>query len=278
MPISLTAIELRAFDGCTSLEIANLSLPNLETLESRAFDGVKITKISNLGKITAINSSNQDCANLGDKSVLKEIILPNTIKTIGNYTFKGYKALETITIETGASGISVGNSAFGGLSSLVNFNVDLAAFVSLGFEAFRDITIWDEVTFPNVTTINSRAFIGSSVSKIKLPSVETMPDASNYEGIFSYCPNLVLVDIGANCTSIGWQSLGRYIGNSSNNITIIIRAITPPSLGGPLMGTDGNHATIGKVYVPDNSVDAYKAATNWSTYADRIKPLSEYVE
>ena len=253
---------MRAFQGCTSLEIANLSLPNLETLESIAFDGVKITKISNLGKITAINPSNQDTANIGDKSTLKEITLPNTIKTIGNYTFKDYKALETITIESGASGISVGDSAFSRLSSLVNFNVDLAAFVSLGFEAFRDATIWDEVTFPNVTTISSRAFIGSSVSKIKLPSVETMPDASNYEGIFSYCPNLVLVDIGANCTSIGWHGLGRYIGNSSNNITIIIRAITPPSLGGSLIDTGGNHATIDKVYVPDNSVDAYKAATN----------------
>ena len=278
LPISLTVIEGSAFDGCTSLEIKDLSLPNLEKLESRAFDGVKITKISNLGKITAINPNNQDTSNLGDRSVLKEITLPNTIKTIGNYTFKNYSALETITIEEGASGISVGTSAFSGLSSLVNFNVDPAAFVLLGFEAFKDTTIWDEVIFSNVTTIQARAFRGSSISKIKLPSVETMPDASNYDGIFSYCPNLVLVDIGANCTSIGWQSLGRNIGTNKNNITVIVRATTPPSLGGPLMSTGGNYATIGKVYVPDASVDAYKAATNWSQYADIIKPLSEYVE
>lgn len=31
-------------------------------------------------------------------------------------------------------------------------------------------------------------------------------------------------------------------------------------------------------YVPDESVDTYKSATNWSYYADKIKPLSEYVE
>lgn len=278
LPISLTTIEMHAFNGCTSLEIKNLSLPNLEKLESRAFDGVKITKISNLGKITSINPSNSNNANIGDKSILKEITLPNTIKTIGDYTFYNYTALETITIESGASGISVGSNAFGKLSSLVNFNVDLAAFVSLGFEAFKDAIIWDEVTFPNVTTISSRAFMGSSVSKIKLPSIETMPSASNYDGIFSYCPNLVLVDIGANCTSIGWQSLGRFIGTNRNNITIIVRATTPPSLGGPLMGTGGNYATIDKIYVPNESVDIYKAATNWSTYADRIKPLSEYIE
>ena len=29
------------------------------------------------------------------------------------------------------------------------------------------------------------------------------------------------------------------------------------------------------IYVPDALVDDYKAATNWSTYADRIKGLSE---
>ena len=235
MPISLTTIEGNAFNGCTSLEIKNLSLPNLETLESIAFNGVKITKISNLGKITVINPSNHDTANIGDRSVLKEITLPNTIKTIGNCTFKGYKALETITIETGASGISVGGSAFGGLSSLVNFNVDLGAFVSLGNNAFDGINVWNEVTFPNVIIIDAQAFRRTSISKIKLPSVETMAAVSNYEGIFSYCPNLILVDIGANCTSIGNESFGRYVGTSGNNITIVVRATTPPSLGGSLI-------------------------------------------
>ena len=60
---------------------------------------------------------------------------------------------------------------------------------------------------------------------------------SNYEGIFSYCKNLILVDIGANCTSIGYNSFGRIIGTSGNNITVVVRATTPPSLGGPLINT-----------------------------------------
>lgn len=34
----------------------------------------------------------------------------------------------------------------------------------------------------------------------------------------------------------------------------------------------------GYIYVPDALVDKYKAATNWSTYADQIKPLSELEE
>ena len=31
----------------------------------------------------------------------------------------------------------------------------------------------------------------------------------------------------------------------------------------------------GYVYVPDNMVETYKSATNWSTYADQIKGMSE---
>lgn len=278
LPTSLITIGKTAFNNCTSLKIEDLSLPNLETLGSGAFNGVKISKISNLGKITAINPENWNAANLGDKSVLREITLPNTLKTIGKTTFSGYTALETITIESGASGITVGAGAFSRLPSSTTFNVDPDAFVSLGSNAFNGTSIWNEVTFTNVTRLDYQVFRESTISKIKLPSVETMAGDSDYEGIFSYCPNLVLVDIGENCSSIGSNSLGRFIGTSGNNVTVVVRATTPPSLAGALINTSWVYATVGELYVPDASVNAYKEATNWSRYADIIKPLSEYVE
>lgn len=43
-----------------------------------------------------------------------------------------------------------------------------------------------------------------------------------------------------------------------------------------LYGTPISQGT-GYVYVPDDLVDSYKSATNWSTYANQIKPLSEYI-
>lgn len=278
LPQSLITIGKTAFNNCTSLEIEDLSLPNLETLGSGAFNRVKISKISNLGKITAVNPENWNTENLGDKSVLREIILPNTLKTIGANTFNGYTALETITIESGASGIKVGANAFSGLPSSTTFNVDPGAFVSLGSNAFNGTSIWNEVTFTNVTRLDYQVFRGSTISKIKLPSVETMAGDSDYEGMFSYCPNLVLVDIGENCSSIGSNSLGRFIGTSGNNVTVVVRATTPPSLAGALINTGWVYATVGELYVPDASVNAYKEATNWSRYADIIKPLSEYIE
>ena len=277
-PTSLVTIGKNAFYNCTSLKIEDLSLPNLETLGSGAFNGVKISKISNLGKITAVNPENWNGENLGDKSVLREITLPNTLKTIGNNTFSGYTALETITIENGASGINVGAGAFSRLPSSTTFNVDPDVFVSFGSNAFNETSMWNEVTFTNITRLDYQVFRGSTISKIKLPSVETMAGNNNYEGIFSYCQNLVLVDIGENCSSIGSNSLGRFVGTSGNNVTVVVRATTPPSLAGALINTQWVYATVGELYVPDASVDAYKEATNWSRYADIIKPLSEYVE
>lgn len=50
-----------------------------------------------------------------------------------------------------------------------------------------------------------------------------------------------------------------------------ILAETPPTLADT---TSCIGPTTTSIYVPDASVDAYKTATNWSTYADRIKPLS----
>ena len=35
---------------------------------------------------------------------------------------------------------------------------------------------------------------------------------------------------------------------------------------------------VGYIYVPDELVEQYKTATNWSVYASQIKPLSEYTE
>ena len=53
----VTAINSRAFAGCTSLEIADLSIPNLETIGDSAFSTTKIKKVSNLGNITTISGN-----------------------------------------------------------------------------------------------------------------------------------------------------------------------------------------------------------------------------
>ncbi len=47
-----------------------------------------------------------------------------------------------------------------------------------------------------------------------------------------------------------------------------VNAVTPPKLG-----SDAIPTTIQTIYVPANSVNAYKSAHKWSSYADKIKAI-----
>jgi hypothetical protein len=46
-----------------------------------------------------------------------------------------------------------------------------------------------------------------------------------------------------------------------------VLATTPPTLGGNAFY--GTHSSL-KIYVPSASVNAYKRATNWSSYSRKI--------
>ena len=56
--------------------------------------------------------------------------------------------------------------------------------------------------------------------------------------------------------------------------TLIVRS-SSATLG--YMGLEGTPIANGNgyIYVPDADVETYKTATNWSTYANQIKGLSE---
>ena len=90
-------------------------------------------------------------------------------------------------------------------------------------------------------------------------------------GAFTGCTLLTFVDFPSTVTSIGRHCFFRC----SELVTFICRNVTPPTLGGEVFGSTNAALSI---YVPDSAVDTYKAASGWTTYASRIKPLSEYVE
>lgn len=79
---------------------------------------------------------------------------------------------------------------------------------------------------------------------------------------FYQCTNLTSVTLG-NITSIGNTAFYGCSGLTS----ITIKAITPPRLGYSVF--DGSYP----IYVPESSVDAYKAASGWTTYASRIQAI-----
>lgn len=85
--------------------------------------------------------------------------------------------------------------------------------------------------------------------------------------------------------SVGFTVLGlpssittiqeKSIVSCKSLVSLLCMGTTPATLeGSPFSSTYVSADLL--IYVPDTSVDAYKNA--WSEYADKIKPLSEYVE
>lgn len=75
------------------------------------------------------------------------------------------------------------------------------------------------------------------------------------------------VVVGNDITSIG----GYAFYNCTSLTSVTVNATTPPTLGDSYVFNSTNNCPI---YVPSASVNTYKTATNWSTYASRIQAIS----
>ena len=80
---------------------------------------------------------------------------------------------------------------------------------------------------------------------------------------FNSCTNIITVKLPTSIKSIGQYT---FYGCSALT-TIYCAATTPPVLDN---GKDLIPSNVTKIYVPTDSVSAYKSATNWTTYASKI--------
>lgn len=124
-------------------------------------------------------------------------------------------------------------------------------------------TYMTKLEIPNsVTIINNYAFNSCSrLTSVKFPSGVTYIGASS----FSNCSGLTSIDIPSNIYYIESMAFQGCSGLTS----VIIRNPTPPTLG----STAFNNTNNCPIYVPSESVEAYKGATNWSSYASRIQAI-----
>lgn len=236
------------FYGCTSLEIDELNLPNLTSLGQNAFYGVKIKKL-NLGKVTTLPTATTNTQNYGDKSVLEEVVIPEGVTEIPQYSFNGYAVLSKINFDWSKELSIIGNYAFASCPVVV-----------------------DELTIHSVESIGTRAFYGWSIGKLVVTNRLTTLSSAWSAASFYSMTSLTLVDLPNTLTSIGERCFQRC----SNLATFISRATTPPTLNNAAFESTPIASGTGFIYVPDASVEAYKTATNWSTYASIIKPMSQY--
>ena len=187
----------------------------------------------------------------------------DNVTSIGESAFKHCSSLTSITIPNSVT--SIGTSAFSGCSGLISITIPNRV-TSIGNSAFYGCTSLISVTIGNgVTSIGNGTFYNCS----GLTSV-TMPDSvtSIGEYAFAYCSRLTSVTIPDSVTSIG----GSAFYGCSSLTSVYCKSTTPPSGGGYMFSYyDSEYKPIGcKIYVPRNSVEAYKTADYWSNYADYI--------
>jgi hypothetical protein len=194
----------------------------------------------------------------------------HTYATYGDYTIKMW-----ISSGAGTYGFGNGTSAtivVGGntqaqrdmlLKMYVGDNV-----TSIGNYAFYYCYSLTSIVIPaGVTSIGDFAFnICYPLTSIVIPASVT--SIGNYA--FYNCNHLTSIVIPAGVTSIG--------DNAFNNCRtlktyVLERTASITTLGGT--GAFTNITSSTKIYVPDALVSTYKQATNWSTYANYIYPISE---
>ena len=195
--------------------------------------------------------------------------IPNKIDKI----HKDLNILDTDTIEK-----------YNSLLLLISDNItildnDTIKKLNISFYENNNLTT---VNLPECTSIGERVFEGcTNLTTVNLPKCTSIGayafGSREYPGYYSTTwARVPIANINLpECTSIGNYAF--YM--CSNLTTVILSGAQVVTLGKnvfdntPITGIYNKPA--GYIYVPDNLVSSYKTATNWSTYADKIKPISE---
>lgn len=136
---------------------------------------------------------------------------------------------------------------------------------------FHKCTSLKNVQLPKITEVPQKTFYGcASLPAINLPLVTDISYNAFFGCHLLTTVNLPLVTkIGSNVFDY-CSSLNALIIGTPDKLCTLISIYT-------FMDTPIKKGT-GYIYVADALVDQYKVATNWSVYANQIKPISEYKE
>ena len=192
----------------------------------------------------------------------------NTIDALGDDAVVDGIIKRTITEFKDDRITAVGKSAFKKCANLVT--VDIPSAVTITYDSFNGCAALANLNIPAVTRIEPyNAFSGcKALPKVVLPACSYIG-----QGAFSFCFALEVVDCAVT------DSL--YIGNSAFGSdplkALILRSNSVATLANTnaLLGTEIYYGT-GYIYVPSALIDSYKAAANWSDFADQFRNLEEW--
>ena len=195
---------------------------------------------------------------------LSSITIPGNVTSIGGFAFQNCYSLLSITIPNGVT--SIGNNAFQNCYSLLSITIP-GSVTSIGSNAFHYCQSLLSITIPNgVTSIGNGAFQNcQSLLSITIPGSVT----SIGNNAFQNCQSLSSITIPNGVTSIGSSVFQNCYGVRYYDFT---RHTAVPTLSNT--NAFSNISADCEIRVPAALAGEWKAATNWSTYADHIVGVS----
>ena len=242
LPETLTSIPSYSFYNYTALKVLSGG-EGVKEIEVSSFNSTAIEEVS----FPSLEILNSEAFRLSKIKRVNSLGNVTQIKQGSNYTlgaFYNCADLEYVDLPTTITFIGAGT--FYGNSKLVI-----------------------DISLPNLETLGQCAFTGSGITKVlDLGKITRLEDGQGYyQGVFNSCVNLEVVILPDTMSYIGRQAFA----DNAKLKALICKSIAPCEVYGGMLD-DSNNAII---YVPDASVEAYKTATNWSSYASRIKGISE---
>ena len=272
IPDSVTSIENCAFLDCSGLT-GNLVIPNnVTSIGLRAFEGCY--------GLTGDLIIPEGVTSIGEYAFseckgLTFISIPNSVTTIGSRAFSFCSNLSSVIIGSGVTDID--GSYFYNCDNLTSIVVDNA---SATYYSVNNCLIEKNTktlalgckssilpTDGSITSIGYSAFYGcTGLTSIIIP--DSVTEIGTYA--FDHCKGLISVVISNSVTQIGSMAFA----NCSALETVTIKATTPPNLlGFGEIETFNYCDSLISIYIPAESVTAYKADTDWSIYSDKIQAI-----
>ena len=235
----VTRIGNYAFNYCTSLTSVTIPASVTSIGDYAFYDCSGLTSVTIPASVTTIGD-----AAFFNCSGLTAVTIPSSVTTIGVEAFSYCSNIATMTVEDGNTKYDSRN----GCNAIIEQESNTL------IAGCKNTIIPDDVT-----NIDNNAFEGcSGLTTITIPA--SVKSIGSYA--FENCYSLTTVTIPASVTSIGVNAF--YYCES---LTSVIVHAPNCALGDYAFDECDN---LEAIYVPSDKVEYYKAAENWSTYADKI--------
>lgn len=265
LPDTITKIGESAFKNCTNLENINIT-ESITVFGSQCFNGcAKLTGTLTIGaNVTSIGY-------VAFNGTGYTKLVYNAVSATGYASAGGDIFAATISeIEFGDGVKRIPENFMAGNTSLTSIVIP-EGVTEIGQWAFRNATALASITLPDslesfgAYADNAMTFMGTKITSIVIPDkVTEMP-----RNMFARCNELVSITYGSGITQ------ANYVASAAlpKLAEIIFTSATPPTISTDFL-EDQTLANL-QIKVPAAAVDAYKAAENWTAYADRIVANTE---